>query len=47
MMWLVAIEGVYKRGVDGNASNSDSALKRGKTVPIMAKLAVELVEKGA
>jgi aminoglycoside phosphotransferase (APT) family kinase protein len=48
MFRLAAIvQGVYKRGVDGNASNRESALQRGKTVPIMAKLAVELVEKGA
>ena len=38
------IQGVYKRGVDGNASNRDSALKRGKTVPIVANQAKRVVE---
>ena len=48
MFRLAAIvQGVYKRGVDGNASNRESALQRGKTVPVLAKLAVQLIEKGA
>ena len=41
------MQGVYKRGVDGNASNRESALQRGKTVPILAKLGVQLIEQGA
>jgi aminoglycoside phosphotransferase (APT) family kinase protein len=41
------IQGVYKRGVDGTASNRDSALQRGKTVPLVARQAIELIEEGA
>lgn len=39
------IQGVYKRGLDGNASNRESALERGAAVPKMARMAVELIEK--
>jgi aminoglycoside phosphotransferase (APT) family kinase protein len=39
------IQGVYKRGLDGNASNRESALQRGAAVPRMARMAVELIEK--
>lgn len=39
------IQGVYKRGLDGNASNRESALQRGAAVPQMARMAVDLIEK--
>lgn len=39
------IQGVYKRGLDGSASNRESALQRGAAVPKMARMAVELIEK--
>jgi aminoglycoside phosphotransferase (APT) family kinase protein len=46
MFRLAAIvQGVYRRGVDGNASNRESALQRGKAVPIVARMAAELVGK--
>jgi aminoglycoside phosphotransferase (APT) family kinase protein len=40
-------QGVYKRSLDGNASNPARAAKIGEAVPIMAQLAMEIVEKGA
>jgi aminoglycoside phosphotransferase (APT) family kinase protein len=39
------IQGVYKRGLDGNASNRESALQRGAAVPQMARMAVDLIER--
>jgi len=39
------IQGVYKRGLDGSASNRESALQRGAAVPQMARMAVDLIEK--
>ena len=39
------IQGVYKRGLDGSASNRESALQRGAAVPQMARMAVDLVDK--
>jgi aminoglycoside phosphotransferase (APT) family kinase protein len=39
------IQGVYKRGLDGSASNRESALQRGAAVPMMARMAVELLDK--
>jgi aminoglycoside phosphotransferase (APT) family kinase protein len=40
-------QGVFKRSLDGNASNPERARTIGKAVPIMARLAAELVERGA
>lgn len=39
-------QGVYKRALDGNASNPLRGRKLGEAVPQMAKLAMEIVEKG-
>ncbi|RBP17287.1 aminoglycoside phosphotransferase (APT) family kinase protein [Roseiarcus fermentans] len=41
------VQGVYKRSLDGNASNPERARAMGAAVPLMAKLAVEEVDKGA
>ena len=38
------VQGVYKRALDGNASNPQRGLKMGEGVPLMAKLAMEEVE---
>lgn len=40
------VQGVYKRSLDGNASNPERARKMGEAVPLMARLAMEIVEKG-
>jgi aminoglycoside phosphotransferase (APT) family kinase protein len=40
-------QGVYKRALDGNASNPLRGRKLGEAVALMAKLAVEVIEKGA
>jgi aminoglycoside phosphotransferase (APT) family kinase protein len=40
------IQGVYKRGLDGSASNKESALKRGAQVPMMARMAIDLLGAG-
>jgi aminoglycoside phosphotransferase (APT) family kinase protein len=40
------VQGVYKRSLDGNASNPERARKMGEGVPLMARLAMEIVEKG-
>jgi aminoglycoside phosphotransferase (APT) family kinase protein len=40
------VQGVYKRSLDGNASNPERARKMGAAVPLMARLAMEEVEKG-
>jgi aminoglycoside phosphotransferase (APT) family kinase protein len=40
-------QGVYKRALDGNASNPIRGRKLGEAVPLMARLATEIVEKGA
>ena len=40
-------QGVYKRALDGNASNPARAAKIGQAVPMMARLAVEIIEGGA
>ena len=37
-------QGVYKRSLDGNASDPERARKMGAAVPLMAKLAMEEVE---
>ena len=41
------VQGVYKRSLDGNASNPERARKMGEAAPLMARLAMELVERGA
>jgi aminoglycoside phosphotransferase (APT) family kinase protein len=41
------VQGVYKRSLDGNASNPERARKMGEAVPLMARLAMEIVENGA
>jgi len=38
-------QGVYKRALDGNASNPERGLKMGAGVPVMAKLAMAEAEK--
>lgn len=44
---LIAIlQGVYKRALDGNASNPAKAEAYGQAVPLMAKLAATSIEKG-
>ena len=40
------VQGVYKRSLDGNASNPERARKMGAAVPLMAGLAMEEVERG-
>ncbi len=40
------IQGVYKRSLDGNASNPERARAMGAAVPLMAKLAMEEVDRG-
>jgi len=37
-------QGVYKRSLDGNASNPERGHKMGAAVPVMARLAMEEVE---
>ena len=37
-------QGVYKRALDGNASNPERGRRMGAGVPIMAKLAMEMAE---
>ncbi len=42
---IIAIaQGVYKRSLDGNASNPERARQYGKAAPMMARLAMEAVE---
>jgi len=44
---LAAIcQGVYKRALDGNASNPQRGRKLGDLVPLLAGLAVDLIEEG-
>jgi aminoglycoside phosphotransferase (APT) family kinase protein len=38
------MQGVKKRGLDGNASNPEAALKMGERIPLMAKLALQTIE---
>ncbi|TIS78380.1 MAG: phosphotransferase family protein, partial [Mesorhizobium sp.] len=43
---LAAIcQGVYRRGLDGNASNPEKARTYGEAVKLLAALAVELIDK--
>ena len=37
------VQGVKKRGLDGNASNPEKAIKSGERVPLMAKMGVEAI----
>jgi aminoglycoside phosphotransferase (APT) family kinase protein len=39
------VQGVYKRALDGNASNPQRGIKMGAAVPVMAKLAIEEIER--
>lgn len=38
------VQGVYKRSLDGNASNPERARQMGASVPLMASLAMEAIE---
>jgi len=38
------VQGVYKRALEGNASNPERARKMGAAVPMMARLAIEAIE---
>lgn len=38
------LQGVYKRALDGNASNVESAREFGALVPVLARLGIEIVE---
>jgi aminoglycoside phosphotransferase (APT) family kinase protein len=38
------LQGVLKRALDGNASNPERGLKMGKAVPLLARMACDLVE---
>ncbi len=38
------VQGVYKRSLDGNASNPERAAKMGAAVPLMARLAMQEAE---
>ena len=45
---IIAIcQGVYKRSLDGNASNPERARQMGAAVPVMARVAMEAIETGA
>lgn len=45
---LIAIlQGVYRRHLDGNAANAETALLYGRTVPILAALAIAAIDEGA
>ncbi|HZZ59638.1 MAG TPA: phosphotransferase [Roseiarcus sp.] len=45
---IIAIaQGVYKRSLDGNASNPERARQYGEAVPMMARLAAEAIETSA
>src|SRR5579863_8591014 len=44
---IAIVQGVYKRSLDGNASNPERAQQMGKAVPMMARLAAEAIETGA
>lgn len=41
---LAILQGVYRRYLDGNAANARTALQYGKTVPILAALAIEAID---
>lgn len=39
------LQGIYRRYLDGNAANAETALLYGRTVPILARLACEAIEE--
>ena len=39
------IQGVYKRALDGNASQPEKAMKYGEAVPLLARLGADLLDK--
>jgi aminoglycoside phosphotransferase (APT) family kinase protein len=39
------LQGVYKRALDGNASNPERARQMGEAVPMLARLAADLIER--
>ena len=39
------LQGVYKRSLDGNASNPEKAAQYGTAVPVLAQLATEMIDK--
>jgi len=39
------LQGVYRRYLDGNAANAETALRFGKTVPILAELAITAIQE--
>jgi aminoglycoside phosphotransferase (APT) family kinase protein len=41
------LQGVYKRALDGNASQPERAMTYGKAVPLLAQLAVDTIDKDA
>ena len=40
------LQGVYKRSLDGNASNPEKAKQYGMAVPVLGHLAMEMIRKG-
>ena len=40
------LQGVYKRSLDGNASNPERARRMGEAVPMLAAMAMALIEGG-
>lgn len=42
--YAAIIQGVYKRGLDGNASDPEGAMRAGRNVPRIARIAVEGLE---
>ena len=45
-VYAAIAQGVYKRSLDGNASDPDRARQYGKAAPTMARLAMEAIETG-
>jgi aminoglycoside phosphotransferase (APT) family kinase protein len=41
------LQGVYKRALDGNASQPERAMTYGKAVPLLAQMAVDTIDKDA
>lgn len=41
------LQGVYKRSLDGNASNPEKAATYGRAVPLIAAMAMQSIDKGA
>ncbi|MEO1191242.1 MAG: phosphotransferase family protein [Pseudomonadota bacterium] len=39
------LQGVLKRALDGNASNPERGLKMGEAVPVLARMAIDIVEQ--